>query len=62
MDTKKGIYKVCIEDTISGSSDVRYYKTRSAADRRFAELSLDFRRNGHNNVIMAEGNAVIRFV
>ena len=62
MDTKKGIYKVCIEDTISGSSVVRYYKTRSAADRRFAELSQDFRRNGHNNVIMAEGAAVIRFI
>ncbi|NBO56914.1 MAG: hypothetical protein EBU84_20495 [Actinobacteria bacterium] len=54
METKKGTYKVYISDTISGSSDVRYYKTRSAAERRFDKLNREFRRNGHNYILMVE--------
>ena len=53
-DFFKNSYKVYIWDRAGRSSEHRYYKTRAGADKRFDQLLLTVRPNGHNAVLMVE--------
>lgn len=63
MDKPKYLYKVLVEDTLSGGSERRFYKTRAKADAYFDQLNRSTRRNGHNTVLMVEveTGTVVRF-
>lgn len=45
-------YIVYVSDTIRGASEVRYYRTQSAARKRYDFLCRTLKRNGHNGVMV----------